>query len=117
MVEFGWPFGAPIARVPIVMRIGSAPGVGLLLTKVPVNERMLLPDSLLASVRAPTYFHWGDQDPYGGEATARRFIQPIPNAELQMVPGAGHAVWMDDAPLAAAVTRRFLSEQPTRAAG
>lgn len=175
MVEFGWPFGAPIAKVPLVMRIGSAPGVGLMLTKVPVNERaartilrgiglreamesgrltqpmldwfvallrhtdtmrneinasprvitpihgmnedMLIPDGLLASIRAPMYFLWGEQDPYGGEATARRFIEPIPNAELEMMPAAGHAVWMDDAHFAAERTRRFLSGRPTPAAG
>jgi pimeloyl-ACP methyl ester carboxylesterase len=55
------------------------------------------------------HFLWGTEDPYGGEATARRFVQPIPNAELEMMPGAGHAVWMDDARHAADVTRRFLA--------
>jgi pimeloyl-ACP methyl ester carboxylesterase len=39
MVEFGWTFGAPIAGVPLVMRLASVPMVGWLLTAVPPNER------------------------------------------------------------------------------
>lgn len=39
MVEFGWTVGAPIARMPLLMRLASVPMVGRLLTAVPPNER------------------------------------------------------------------------------
>lgn len=39
MVEFSWPFGAPMARVPLVMRLSSIPGLGRLMARIPPNER------------------------------------------------------------------------------
>lgn len=39
MVHFGWPVGAPIARLPVVMRLGSVPGLGHLMTVIPPSER------------------------------------------------------------------------------
>jgi pimeloyl-ACP methyl ester carboxylesterase len=73
------------------------------------NETLLLPDDLLARVRAPVYFLWGSEDPFGGEETARRFVVKIPDAQLEMMPDAGHAVWVDDPDHAAATIRRFLT--------
>ncbi len=166
MVEFGWPIGAPIGRVPLAMRLGAVPGAARLMTAIPpnpravrmilrsiglrealeagrisqegldwflsllrdtdtmrnelqaapriihpvrgMNHRVLMPASLLARIEAPVHFLWGEKDPYGGAAIAREFVKRIPNAELELMPGAGHAVWMDDADHAASTTRRFL---------
>ena len=166
MVELGWTIGAPIARVPLVMRVAAVPVVGRLLASVPpnaravraifrsiglrqaleagrisqealdwflallrdtdtmrnelragprvilplrgMNDRVLLPVSLLAKVRTPVYFLWGEEDPFGGAAIARQFVARLPDAELELMPGAGHAVWMDDPDHAAAVTGKFL---------
>lgn len=60
------------------------------------NDATLLPPSLLAQVQAPAYFLWGDEDPMGGAEVAREFVRHCPNAELEIMPGAGHAPWIDD---------------------
>lgn len=39
IVEFGWPAGAPLGRMPWAMRLGSLPLLGGLSTRLPVNER------------------------------------------------------------------------------
>lgn len=41
MVLFGWSVGAPTQRIPFVMRVASTRGLGRLMTKVPVNARMV----------------------------------------------------------------------------
>jgi pimeloyl-ACP methyl ester carboxylesterase len=74
-----------------------------------MNDSVLLSSSLLERVTVPTYFLWGDADPFGGADTARGFAAHFPDHELEVMPGAGHAVWMDDADHAAGVTRRFLA--------
>ena len=167
MVEFGWTIGAPMANVPLVMRLGSVPLLGRMMARVPpneravrmllrqiglrqalesgrftqeaidwylallrdthtmrndirasprvilpirgMNERVLLSASLLANIRTPTHFLWGEQDPNGGADIARQFVGLLPNAELELMPGVGHAPWMDDPDHAAITTRRFLS--------
>ena len=73
-----------------------------------MDERGLLPSDLLAGIRAPVYFLWGTEDPLGDPEGARRFVAQLPHAQLELVPGAGHAVWMDDPDRAAATVRRFL---------
>ncbi len=171
MVEFGWPVGAPIARMPLVMRLASVPLAGRLLGAVPPNPRavrailrgiglrqaleagrisqegldwflallrdtdtmrnelkagprllsplrgmnrsILLPESLLTRIHTPVHFLWGEEDPFGGADTARQFVKHLPNAELELMPGAGHAVWMDDADRAASTVRRFFQHGST----
>lgn len=166
MVEFGWTVGAPLARLPALMRVASIPAVGRLMTTLPVNERVVramfrriglrqaleagrvaqevidcylallrytdtmrnelaasrwimtprglddrivLPHTMLASIQAPIYFLWGEEDPFGRADIARDFVKHIPNAELELLPGTGHAVWIDDPDHAAKVTSTFLS--------
>ena len=79
-----------------------------------MNEKVMLPRSVLDRVDTPSYFLWGEQDPFGGAETARSFVAGIDDAELELMPGAGHAVWMDDAEHAADVTRRFLGRPGER---
>jgi pimeloyl-ACP methyl ester carboxylesterase len=73
-----------------------------------MNERVLLPASLLAGIRTPILFLWGEDDPNGGADIARQFAEHFPNAELELIAGAGHAPWMDDPDHAARATRMFL---------
>jgi pimeloyl-ACP methyl ester carboxylesterase len=73
-----------------------------------LDERVLLPAELLAKIHTPVYFLWGEEDPFGGADLARRFVTQLPNAELELVAGAGHAVWIDDPDHAATTSRRFL---------
>ena len=166
LVQLGWTVGAPTARLPMIMRLASAPGLGRVLGAIPPNERavramfkqiglrqamdaervsqeaidcylsllrdtdtmrnevragprlirmrggmderVLLPPALLASIQAPTYFLWGEQDLFGGAEVARDFVRHIPDAELELMPGSGHAVWMDDADYVATAIRKFL---------
>lgn len=68
-----------------------------------------LPDELLAQIRTPTLFLWGEHDPFGPPDIAHVFVARTPDAQLQIVPGAGHAVWLDDLDLAATTTRTFLT--------
>ena len=168
MVEFGWTIGAPMAKVPSLMRLSGVPIVGWIMARVPpneravrmilrqiglgqalesgrftqeaidwflallrdtptmrnelratprvilpihgMNERVLLPASLLARVRAPIQFIWGDEDPFGGPEIARQFVGLLPRGELELMPGVGHAPWVDDPDHAASTTRRFLSQ-------
>jgi 2-hydroxy-6-oxonona-2,4-dienedioate hydrolase len=167
IVIFGWTMGAANPRLPALMRVASVPAVGRLLSRIPVNERVVrsmfrqiglrqaleagripqeaidcyvallrhtdtmrnelevgrwtmtrkglhegivLPDELLSTIRAPIYFLWGEEDPFGGPDVARDFVTHIPNAELELLPGAGHAVWLDDAEHAANVTASFLTK-------
>ncbi len=74
-----------------------------------LNERMLLTDDLLARVTMPVLFLWGEEDPNGGEAVARAFAPRLPHAQLEMVPEAGHAPWIDELDLCAARLRAFLT--------
>jgi len=46
---------------------------------------------------------------FGGETVAPDFVARIPGAELEVMPGAGHAVWLDDPDWAAKATGRFLA--------
>lgn len=62
----------------------------------------------LQRVHSPTYVLWGDRDPYGDAAVATRFVDALGDARLEMLPGAGHLCWLDDADHAAAVIRSHL---------
>ena len=74
-----------------------------------MNDSILLTDDVLKRIRAPVYFVWGADDPFGGGVVAARFVARISSAELEVVPGAGHAVWLDDPGLVANATTRFLA--------
>lgn len=166
MVQFSWPVGAPIERVPGSMRMMALPGLGRLMAAIPPSERAVrsifrsighaesleagritqrdvdwylallrhtdtmrnevaagrallsvrgldprvaLSHELLGSIRTPTRFLWGTNDPFGGEATARGLVERIPEAELEFVEGGGHAPWLDALDRCAEATGSFLS--------
>ncbi len=68
----------------------------------------LLPTSLLARIATPVAFLWGEEDPFGGATTATEFSAHVPDAELTIMPGAGHAPWLDDTDFVVDTTREFL---------
>lgn len=74
------------------------------------NTDVVFGPELLARITIPVTLLWGDDDPFGGAETAERFAAQLPNARLEMLPGAGHAPWVDDPERAAAVVRAALSE-------
>ena len=55
-----------------------------------------IPDSVIARVTHPVQFLWGTADPFGGTEVAQRFTARFADADLHLLPGAGHAPWMDD---------------------
>lgn len=74
-----------------------------------LNRQVLLTDDLLARIRMPALFLWGDEDPNGGADVARAFVPRLPNAELEIINEASHAPWIDDLSRCARRTREFLS--------
>lgn len=70
----------------------------------------LLPDDLVSSITTPTLFLWGENDPFGGEAVARRLVDLMSNGSLEMIHGAGHAPWLDELAHCAEATARFLTD-------
>ena len=73
-----------------------------------LNPDVALTDELLGALETPVKFVWGTNDLFGGENTARQLTASLPNAELDLMPGAGHAPWIDDPDHAAASARSFL---------
>lgn len=61
-----------------------------------------LPAELLAEVRCPVRFIWGECDPFAGADVAEPFVQQLADAELEIWPASGHAPWIDNPELAAA---------------
>lgn len=59
-------------------------------------------------ISAPVRFVWGEGDPFGGPEVAREFTAAFQDATLELLPGVGHAPWMDDAERAARLVREFL---------
>ena len=62
----------------------------------------------LARVACQTLFIWGAEDVFGGPDVARRLVARIPNAELDLMPDAGHSPWLDDLDRCAAAVSDFL---------
>jgi len=46
-------------------------------------------------VEAPTLVLWGEQDPYIPASFAQAYAETLPNAELNLLPDAGHWPWLD----------------------
>jgi pimeloyl-ACP methyl ester carboxylesterase len=73
-------------------------------------NRLLLTDAVLSKVSTPTYFIWGERDPFGTPSTGRALVARLPNATLEVVAGAGHAPWLDDLDRSVDVVGGFLRD-------
>jgi pimeloyl-ACP methyl ester carboxylesterase len=51
----------------------------------------------LAKLACPSLIIWGDRDPYLPTRFAEAYAAALPNAQLELAPGAGHWPWIDDA--------------------
>ena len=74
------------------------------------DDRIVLTVADRGRISAPVRFLWGEGDPFGGPEIAREFGAAFPDATLELLPGVGHAPWMDDAENAARQVRAFLNE-------
>lgn len=75
------------------------------------DDRLIHSDETLASVRAPTCIVYGDEDPFGTVATTRDLGRRIPDAEVHVIPRAGHAPWLDAPDEVARVLLDFLLDR------
>ncbi|PFG72924.1 alpha/beta fold hydrolase [Tepidiforma thermophila] len=62
----------------------------------------------LHRIKAPTLIVWGDQDRLVPPAYAELFRSKIPNAQVAMIPGAGHMVPLENTPEFTRVVTEFL---------
>lgn len=79
---------------------------------LPRLDALTLTPGLLGSVSVPTLFLWGADDTFGGADNARDIARMVPDAELEMIPHAGHLPWLDAPELLARRTAGFLAGAP-----
>ncbi|RIV39226.1 alpha/beta fold hydrolase [Micromonospora radicis] len=84
--------------VDLRLRLYSLPGVPELLPKLhhmipydsPARQRFGLTEQHLAKIAAPTLYLWGEHNPAGSVAGARRAARLTPHGELIVIPDTGH---------------------------
>jgi pimeloyl-ACP methyl ester carboxylesterase len=64
----------------------------------------------LATIRQPLLYVIGNADPEGTVEYAKQVVALLPNAELNVVPDAGHMLWLDDATRVGNAIRTFLND-------
>jgi pimeloyl-ACP methyl ester carboxylesterase len=79
-----------------------------------LDPRLALSVADQAALTMRVLVAWGDSDPFGSLAVARRFTDGFPDARLVEIPGAGHAPWMDDPVATAELVDAFLRESLAR---
>jgi 2-hydroxy-6-oxonona-2,4-dienedioate hydrolase len=72
------------------------------------RRQLTLSDELLAAIRTPTLFLWGEDDTFGGPDVARHLVSRMRDARVEMIPGAGHLPWLDRPAAIAQQTADFL---------
>ena len=76
----------------------------------------------LAAIQQPLLYVIGSADPEGTVDYAKQVVAALPNAELNVLPNAGHMLWLDDAVHVGNAIRTFLDDStsaepsPTRQA-
>lgn len=76
------------------------------------DPELLLNDELFRSIPHRTHWFWGTADPFGTVDGAKRAVEQMPNATLELFEDGGHLPWLDDpARAAAAVRATFLAQK------
>jgi pimeloyl-ACP methyl ester carboxylesterase len=60
-------------------------------------DRLALAGKGLSKLACPSLVLWGDRDIYLPTRFAEAYAAALPDSELEIVPGAGHWPWIDDA--------------------
>jgi pimeloyl-ACP methyl ester carboxylesterase len=76
-----------------------------------MDARVDLTDRI-PSITTPTLLIWGDADPISPVAVGRHLATLLPNAQLVVIPGGGHALARDRADEVAPLIRRHLETAP-----
>lgn len=85
-----------------------APGVRRAILDRVLQTRLLQPEPILATIRAPVLLLWGERDGAVPATHAVNYEQALPDARIVILPGIGH-VPMEEAPEASArALRAFL---------
>ena len=66
---------------------------------------------LLRSVRAPALVVWGDDDKVVPQSAAKRYLEVLPNAKLQIVKSSGHCVDMEQPEALAKLVTEFIGRE------
>lgn len=62
----------------------------------------------LPELRVPTLFVWGDRDAFAPPASGEAASRVMPDARLEVIPGAGHLPWIDAPDQCAEAITRYL---------
>ena len=73
------------------------------------GEGLIDAEPALRALEVPTLLLWGEGDQRSPIEVAERFRDAIPNAELQIIPGAGHVSNMEQPDAFSTHVRRFLT--------
>jgi pimeloyl-ACP methyl ester carboxylesterase len=68
-------------------------------------------DQVAPAIRVPTLLVVGERDDLGSVPAQYRMAARFPDAEVDVIPGVGHLVHYESAPLAGEIIRRFLARR------
>jgi pimeloyl-ACP methyl ester carboxylesterase len=77
-------------------RKGSNPAI-LTLYRHADPDRLAQAGQDLGRLTCPSLVLWGERDPFLSTKFAQAFADALPDSEMDLVPGAGHWPWIDDA--------------------
>jgi pimeloyl-ACP methyl ester carboxylesterase len=66
---------------------------------------------LLGAVRAPSLVVWGDDDRVVPQSAAKRYLEALPNAKLEIVKACGHCVDMEQPEALAKLVTTFIGRE------
>jgi pimeloyl-ACP methyl ester carboxylesterase len=61
------------------------------------SDRLAAAGKDLGRLACPSLIVWGERDPYLSTKFAQAFADALPDSEMDLVAGAGHWPWIDDA--------------------
>ena len=97
--------GAMQSWITLVESAYALPGAGLISFSAPLTYR-LRPE--LPALRVPTLLLWGEKDALGSPRLGQQMAALMQNARCEVVPDAGHVVWLDQSTICAEKLKAFL---------
>jgi pimeloyl-ACP methyl ester carboxylesterase len=97
--------GAVVSWITMVERAFDPPAAGIFTGR---NTCTYALRRDLPKLKTETLFLWGERDPFGSPDLGREMAAMMPNANVSVVPAAGHLPWLDKADFCAERIRAFL---------